>query len=646
MRWSIRLFILLTSIVVVGCQTMTQNKFAEASPSLKGSNLVRDWSDELNAELPLVPFSAVYSRDQKKLVYLGVAHGNLLNSSSMQSIKNAFAQTKFDFVLLEGFPASKGLSPQSMTNLASRDGINGFYQQGETGLAIQLAVQQKAQFVGAEPDETQVKEAILKTGYSAEDLLFFYLVRQIPEFRRQKKLSSQNKILFAEFLKTWSRILNVSPEPSFDKFLGWYKEKNGHEFKTEEIGTEIPAPYKDGRLFTQRISSIVDRIRNEFIVNQIENSVQTNNNVLVIFGSSHWVTQKLALEDFMGSPQIISLETARALPRIGAIRWDAWYGTKSPPGLAVTKTLSPKQWHNRLPFFAQEISNNQVFFPGYSPEIMDREIQYAREGGIDYWAFTLYDERDDLSNALRLYLENKNRKDVGFSAIIGPWLLQTDESRLKLVRRLMKLVQDGQFEKTPESKPILYYFYDHAAVNCIAAAKLFFTSLKKYFEQAHLPPPYIVVMSPNPVEGQSLLKKIGADALSAYAIQNNEKRAPFKNLARFTEKFWNQEKYTGAEVVPTVMTGWDRRPRVENPVPWEQLKKVKHAEELFYEQPKILELTQHVRSAIDWVKLNPQVAIANSILIYAWNEYDEGGWLPPGLDKKSDRLSSIRQAKH
>src|SRR5262245_34949974 len=38
-------------------------------------------------------------------------------------------------------------------------------------------------------------------------------------------------------------------------------------------------------------------------------------------------------------------------PVVGAIRWDAWYGGKDAVGLAVEKSLSPKRWHYRLPFF-------------------------------------------------------------------------------------------------------------------------------------------------------------------------------------------------------------------------------------------------------------------------------------------------------
>ena len=54
-------------------------------------------------------------------------------------------------------------------------------------------------------------------------------------------------------------------------------------------------------------------------------------------------------------------------PVVGAIRWDAWHGDAGlehyakaggrwknlTPGLAVERSLGPKHWHYRLPFFAE-----------------------------------------------------------------------------------------------------------------------------------------------------------------------------------------------------------------------------------------------------------------------------------------------------
>ena len=43
------------------------------------------------------------------------------------------------------------------------------------------------------------------------------------------------------------------------------------------------------------------------------------------------------------------------------------------------------------------------------------------------------------------------------------------------------------------------------------------------------------------------------------------------------------------------------------------------------------ELAAHLRDAIEWTKANRDINPANVIIIYAWNEHDEGGWLQPTL---------------
>ena len=59
------------------------------------------------------------------------------------------------------------------------------------------------------------------------------------------------------------------------------------------------------------------------------------------------------------------------------------------------------------------------------------------------------------------------------------------------------------------------------------------------------------------------------------------------------------------------------------------------------------ELAAHLREAIAWTQANRDINPANVILIYAWNEHDEGGWLQPtlGADGKPDhsRLDALKK---
>jgi hypothetical protein len=77
-----------------------------------------------------------------------------------------------------------------------------------------------------------------------------------------------------------------------------------------------------------------------------------------------------------------------------------------------------------------------------------------------------------------------------------------------------------------------------------------------------------------------------------------------------------------------VTTGWDKRPRKHNPVSWEQ-NDAYHRQGVFPATATPEEIASHLKRSVEFVKANPGVCAANAIIIYAWNEHDEGGWLLP-----------------
>ena len=44
------------------------------------------------------------------------------------------------------------------------------------------------------------------------------------------------------------------------------------------------------------------------------------------------------------------------------------------------------------------------------------------------------------------------------------------------------------------------------------------------------------------------------------------------------------------------------------------------------------QLARHLQDAIAWTRANRDINPANAVLLYAWNENDEGGWLIPTLN--------------
>ena len=131
------------------------------------------------------------------------------------------------------------------------------------------------------------------------------------------------------------------------------------------------------------------------------------------------------------------------------------------------------------------------------------------------------------------------------------------------------------------------------------------------------------------------------DAIGAYAIVPSENNAvqqfPHSELTNADLLYWNQTAATGKDVVPTITTGWDNRPRWPGnvngaePGPW-------------FTEATPADITNDVTAALNWTSTNQPTAKANTILMYAWNESDEGGWLVPTVAAGTVRIQAVDQA--
>lgn len=312
---------------------------------------------------------------------------------------------------------------------------------------------------------------------------------------------------------------------------------------------------------------------------------------------------------------------------VGAIRWDAWHGDaglekenevfnaggiKLTPGLAVERSLGPKHWHYRLPFYAKVVGENKVEARANTQAIMDQEITYASNAQLDYWAFLTYNPKSPMSIGMQLYFSSPLKPKVKF-CVICHHIRETPEE----IERLVGYMKDPQYVKVLGDRPLVYVF------QC-DAQKTFFDALTKAMGEAGLKRPYLVNMG-NTKAG------IGFDAVSSYVGTDRNS--------------WTASKKQGGKVIPSISTGGDRSPRVENPVPWEGGGAGKPVKVGPQDPPEktASNIAGRVASALEWNRNNPDAGEANAVVIYAWNEFDEGGWICPTLSEGTGRLDAIHR---
>lgn len=97
----------------------------------------------------------------------------------------------------------------------------------------------------------------------------------------------------------------------------------------------------------------------------------------------------------------------------------------------------------------------------------------------------------------------------------------------------------------------------------------------------------------------------------------------------------------GADVLPLAALGWDPRPRATGCAPW-----VPRGEGTSWTRaPTPEEVVGAVRDGIDWLCQQPNKTRTRRVLLYAWNENSEGGWIVPTLGERDARVSALEKAR-
>jgi hypothetical protein len=333
---------------------------------------------------------------------------------------------------------------------------------------------------------------------------------------------------------------------------------------------------------------------------------------------------------------------------VGAIRWDAWQAPGSVPTQAVERALTPPAWRHRLPFFARIGADGVVTIDGGTHEVMDAEIALARRAGLSFWGFLGYPRDSSMSVGLKLYLASRRRDGLRFCILSELVHWGFAGPRLSDVAAWhVELFDHPDYQRVAGGRPLYFlgFLSDRLIAERWGSAEVLRAAVARFRATAVAAGagnPFIVLMA-RPEDAARYVPALGADAASAYAIAGSEIAAPYASLAALVERRWDDYAAAGLQVVPTVMSGWDRRPRIENPVPWERWQRAGAGMDRFYEAPRPEELAAHLRRALEWIAARSDAASARAALIYAWNENDEGGWLVPTLPFDDSRIEAVRR---
>ena len=153
----------------------------------------------------------------------------------------------------------------------------------------------------------------------------------------------------------------------------------------------------------------------------------------------------------------------------------------------------------------------------------------------------------------------------------------------------------------------------------------------------------------NPAEDARDMAALGFDAISAYARGGSYSMTQpsfAEQCALIRRDRWEKSRALRIPSVTFASAGWDTRPRNERPPSWCTWVTATPDKTPPAQQKPLIdsvtatpdELAAHIREALDWTKANRDINPSNAVIIYGWNENDEGGWLLPtlGTDGRPD----------
>jgi hypothetical protein len=339
---------------------------------------------------------------------------------------------------------------------------------------------------------------------------------------------------------------------------------------------------------------------------------------------------------------------------IGAFRWDSWY-QDSPE----ERALDIQHFSNRIPYYAIKNSSGNFTVAGDLENVLRADIDYAYSAGIDYFIFGYYPETGSwgrnqstmrrLNRALRSYLSVNDRALVKFAISINQ--SSPDDDLPDLTKALSYFVAQHSYVRTQQGTvPVFIYSNDPkrwiSDKGSVQAVRGFFDRIRQDVSERSGVKLTLVLVAADPSTAAGYASDFGLDMTTFYAhaaghsaVSGQQRDA--RQCLRQAEDENERALATSKSVIPNVTVGWDFRPAVQ----------VRGADASVLDRRAdwcspydAKDISEMMREALkEAADLRGKNAF-QSVVIYAWNEFVEGGYVSPTLEGGIRTLNFVRNA--
>lgn len=286
------------------------------------------------------------------------------------------------------------------------------------------------------------------------------------------------------------------------------------------------------------------------------------------------------------------------------------------------------------------------------PEIMVEQINYAADAGLSFWGFCWYENTlvsqpemmDDLNIALDLYLNAPNRKRLDFCLLSCHAVSPVNWG--KLCDRTIAYFKESNYLKV-DDKPVMVFFNSDDVIIGMGGIEGTKIALNTYREKARQAGVGEILIGARTApraqypDYQNKYKECGFDFLTTYQNADDGRAHPgendYANLIKGDKKAWAEiPSNSDLPYIPTMGTGYDMRP-------WAADHPTLPASDYWYTGITAERIATQLKEAMVWTKENKSEVLGNLLLMYAWNENGEGGWLTPTKSEGTARLDAIKK---
>ncbi|MBA4118407.1 MAG: hypothetical protein C0514_05905 [Candidatus Puniceispirillum sp.] len=248
---------------------------------------------------PCAPAVATFQKDGKELVYILAAHTaddpENPTCPMFGCITSVVTSLQPHLMILEGFDTSEEMH-KSVCILTKNPAPHKVLQEPMYGAF--LAQKYGIPFVGGEPSDHIILEALKEKGYTPDDMAFFYFLQQLPQVHRESPLTQENiQDCFEGLAKGWTSIFGK--ENTYEGFQAWCLDKLGRILVLEDI---LCATSTLTHPFLARMHKDAMWARDRTTLTRLLDAVESHQKVMIIYGSSHFYTQHKVLEKYLGKP--------------------------------------------------------------------------------------------------------------------------------------------------------------------------------------------------------------------------------------------------------------------------------------------------------------------------------------------------------